>query len=138
MGGDGNTDFVVGAPYHGPGGKIYVFNGTGGSWSWPTTVSASNANYTNQSTISGERFGWSVAWAGEVRQAGENCTIVGAIGNSTPSSSAGAVYLLCVVPVIPEFSNILVPIAAILILYHVHRGGRKKKKRRRLTARLSS
>ncbi|MCD6461972.1 MAG: FG-GAP repeat protein, partial [Thermoplasmata archaeon] len=130
MGGDGNVDFAVGAPYSGTGGKVYIFNGTGGNWNWGNTVSASNANYTNQSAVSNELFGWSVAWAGEVRKAGENCTVVGAIGNATPSTSAGAVYLLCVIPpsVIPEFSTIAVPVAAMIIFFHVTRSGRREKR----------
>ncbi len=125
IGGDGREDFVVGAPYHGTGGKIYVFNGTGGGWSWPATLSASSANYTNQSYNSGELLGWSVSWGGNVTGEG-NTVLAGAPGNDTPVADVGAAYLFCIVSAsyIPTFSSYVVPVAAALIFYHVATGGR--------------
>ncbi|MDG6221367.1 MAG: integrin alpha, partial [Candidatus Thermoplasmatota archaeon] len=100
--GDGNTDIIIGAPYNGTGGAVYVFNGTGGDWAYASSVSASSANYTRQSSVSNELFGWSVDAAYNVKSSAYNATLVGAPGNSTPAADSGAAYVLAVVVPPPE------------------------------------
>ncbi|MFT5233946.1 MAG: hypothetical protein ACI9UK_001218 [Candidatus Krumholzibacteriia bacterium] len=90
--GDGNDDFIVGAPYNdaraGNAGAAYViYGGTGG----PST------NLNDATVLAGEAFedyfGWSVTDAGNFLGGNEDCVAVGAPGSNTHGGSdAGAVY----------------------------------------------
>ena len=101
IGGNSISDIIIGAPRNGTGGAVYVFNGTGGAWSYPDSVSASSANYTKSSSTSNELFGWSVAPAYDVTDDGINGVLVGAPGNSTPDANSGAGYVLQRAVVVP-------------------------------------
>lgn len=76
---DGEAELLVGAPFAGDGGKAYLFSGIDG---------ALMATYAAENT--GDRFGWSVAGAGDVDHDGFPDFIIGAPYND---NSAGRAYV---------------------------------------------
>jgi hypothetical protein len=92
---DGYDDIIVGAPYvdgvDTDTGAAYLLLGSGlGSG----TASISTADATLEGQAWDELAGWSVAGAGDVDADGYDDVLVGAPGESTVGSEAGAAYLL--------------------------------------------
>ena len=87
LNGDGFDDVIVGTPYNvaADAGAAYVFFGGA---SPNTTV---DLTFTGSASL--DRFGYSVAGAGDLNGDGFDDVIVGAWGNDNGGSSAGAAYL---------------------------------------------
>ncbi len=88
-----NTDLIVGAPYAPESdstGRAYIFYGSHGySGNW--NLSKTNANVTLDGESTGDRFGWSVFSAGDVKGNGYGDVVVGAPGYSN-DQGRGYVY----------------------------------------------
>ena len=95
--GDGLGDIIVGAPYDDgvdtDTGAAYVLLGSGMILSGGT-ASISTADATLEGQTWDEHAGWSVAGAGDVDADGYDDVLVGAPGESTIGSEAGAAYLI--------------------------------------------
>jgi len=88
--GDGLDDFAVGAPRTGTGesGAAYVFKG-------PLSASPTTAHATEwTASTAGDRLGQSVAGVGDVDGDGLDDLLVGAYGDDTGGTDAGALFLL--------------------------------------------
>jgi hypothetical protein len=127
---DGNDDIVIGAPYADNGtvadaGAIYVFIG---DLSFNNT--AGNANFTNYGEQSNDHFGWSVD-SGDFTGDGLSNIVVGAPGNDTPAADAGETTVW----EIPEFQDVIIPIASVasivLVLRRMRAGQSRKKRKKR-------
>ncbi|MHC4989354.1 MAG: integrin alpha, partial [Planctomycetota bacterium] len=85
--GDGDADFLVGAPFHDAGGtnagKVYVYSGNSGA-----------RLFARRGANGGDRLGWSGAGAGDVDGDGLDDVIVGAINDDAGGTNAGAALLL--------------------------------------------
>ncbi len=87
---DGYDDIIVGAPgYDNERGRVYIF--FGGPW-FSGELKDEYANITINGSALGERFGWDVAYAGDVNNDGTDDVIVGAPGNN---NDTGAAYIYC-------------------------------------------
>jgi len=73
------NNFVVGAQYADAGGAAYLFDGAPGAGDWLRTIQ-------KPGHVAGDRFGTSVAGLG-------NNVLVGAVGDATSGTKAGAAYL---------------------------------------------
>jgi hypothetical protein len=116
---DGDPDVIVGAPYHTDSGKtrcgaIYIY--CGGSYI------DTSADYDNYGNYTGDHFGWSVSFAGDLNKDGTDEVLVGAPHYDTQSgetpasaSDAGKAYVLCVIIVIPEFNILTLPLVIFTI-----------------------
>ena len=95
--GDGLDDIIVGAPYNDgvdtDTGAAYVLLGSSVATSGGT-ASISTADATLEGQSWDELAGWAVAGAGDVDGDGHDDVLVGAPGESTVGSEAGAAYLL--------------------------------------------
>lgn len=83
---DGVPDVVVGAPFNGSGGTIFVYSGLTGDLLW-----SRNADF------AGDAFGWSVDGIGDITGDGRSEIIVGAPlwdNNGTWDANGGKVYIL--------------------------------------------
>jgi hypothetical protein len=115
---DGDPDVIVGAPFHTDSGKtrcgaIYIY--CGGSYI------DTAADYDNYGNYTGDHFGWSVSFAGDLNKDGTDEVLVGAPHYNTQSgetpasaSDAGKTYVLCVIIVIPEYEVIIMPVILVL------------------------
>jgi hypothetical protein len=81
LNGDIYDDIIVGASCANGNGSVYIFNG---SDSWGSVIPAATANNTLIGEYANDCFGWSVSYAGEVYNDGQDNFIVGA-----PSYDAG-------------------------------------------------
>jgi len=114
----GNDDIIVGAPYYDTDdkGRAYVFYGDG---TIPSL--ASNADHINTGVTSGEHFGWSVSFAGDVNVNGYCDILVGSPDYDDTASEpdlidAGKVYVISLnVVTIPEFTRSFIPLSALMI-----------------------
>jgi hypothetical protein len=119
---DGDPDVIVGAPYHTNGsatecGAMYVF--CGGS------DIDSTADYTNYGENAYDHFGWSVSYAGDINGDNYNDTLVGApYYDEGSNADAGKAYSHYV---IPEFSDIVMPIFVMITIFGIFRRKQKKK-----------
>ncbi|MCK5562170.1 MAG: FG-GAP repeat protein, partial [Thermoplasmata archaeon] len=116
---DGTPDVAIGAPFVDYSsltdcGAVYLFCGAN-----LTNTSASNANETGYGEYSGDHFGWSVVFAGDINGDGFNEILCGAPHYDTQAAEqppsapdAGKAYALY----IPEFASFIVPIGMIMIL----------------------
>jgi hypothetical protein len=80
------------------------------------------ADYDNYGNYSGDHFGWSVSFAGDLNKDGTDEVLVGAPNYNTQSgetpasaSDAGKAYVLCVIIVIPEFNILTLPLVIFTI-----------------------
>lgn len=93
--GDGYDDFMIGAPYNDEGGtsagKAYLFLGKHGNWQMDTATTAANFHFVGES--SGDKFGISVAAAGDVNGDGLKDFLIGASGDDTEAENSGQVLL---------------------------------------------
>lgn len=90
--GDGEDDFIVGAPTRNAGATqngaaFVIFGGNGG----PSTDLSDALMLTGQ--IANDRFGWSVANAGNFLGSANDCVVVGAPYNTEDGMQAGAAYV---------------------------------------------
>ena len=95
-----NNDVIVGAPYHGTGGAVYIFNGTD---SMPSSVSAANADYFYDSLDADSLFGWSVCKAGDLDGDSKQDVLIGAPGFASDGGSnadAGKTWVMSYLMVI--------------------------------------
>lgn len=85
--GDGRDDFIIGAPLNDEAGanagKVYAFDGFDGSLLW-----------TQVGQAAGDRFGYSVGFAGDIDNDGFGDVIVGAPFNDGNGASSGRAYIL--------------------------------------------
>lgn len=86
MNGDTYLDLVVGAPGYGGTGAAFIYYGSGHGF-----TATADLVITGQSV--GDKFGWSVASAGDVNNDGYEDVIIGAIGCSQPETHEGCVYV---------------------------------------------
>jgi hypothetical protein len=124
---DGYADVIVGAPFNDSedgsislAGAAYVFCGSP-TMTNKTVADADNVSYGQRS---GDRFGWSVAMAGNVDGDGYFDVIIGApYFNNGTKIDAGKVYIMSsgTPPVIPEFSSFLIPLILILLIIAISR-----------------
>ncbi len=121
--GDGVPDVAVGAPYYDNGattdaGILYIFNGG----------SSMDATYDFffKGTQATEHLGWSVSLAGNMNNDAYNDVAV-ASPDYDGSIDTGKTTVLCI---IPEFSEIIVPIASVLFIIYFYRirGTRRRKR----------
>jgi hypothetical protein len=128
--GDGYPDIAVGAPYHTNEsatecGALYIFSGG-------FTVNTTAA-YTNYGEYAYDHFGWSVSHAGDIDGNGLMEVICGAphyntTAGETPPSAEDVGKVYCYTGfLIPEFSEILVPIVFMLLIIAIWRRRRIKK-----------
>lgn len=84
---DGRDDLIVGAPLHdangASSGRVSVYSGFDGSLLW-----------TRDGAAAGDRFGWSVADAGDVNNDGYEDVLVGAPFQDSNVADAGRAYVL--------------------------------------------
>ncbi len=117
---DGVPDAIVGAPYYDDGatsdcGSVYIFEG--GS-SMDTT-----ADWNHVGEQAGDHFGWSVSLAGNMNNGNYNMSVVGAPHHDNGANTdAGEAEVL----VIPEFSDMILPTAGMILSFVF--GRRKKRK----------
>ncbi len=121
---DGDPDVIVGAPYHTNGsdtecGAMYVY--CGGS------DIDSTADYTNYGENAYDHFGWSVSYAGDINSDNYNDTLCGApYYDDGANTDAGKAYCHST-NVIPEFSDIVIPIFIMITIFGVFRRKQKRK-----------
>ena len=89
--GDGENDFIVGAPGNDAGGslkgKAYIYYGGSGLGNVP------DLSLILPSVLNQDLFGWAVAGVGDINGDGENDFIIGAPGHDGGGSARGAVYV---------------------------------------------
>jgi hypothetical protein len=133
--GDNDPDVIVGAPYHTDGAKtecgaMYVYCGG--------EILNNTANYTVYGETSGDHFGWSVGFAGDINGDGYNDTLASAPHYNTRASEspasaidAGKAYAHSLtepteIPQIPEFPHFAIPIITLIFLIIFRRKRNKK------------
>jgi hypothetical protein len=114
--GDGTDDVAIGAPYADNGsvancGAVYTFMGN-----LSFNNMAGNANFTNYGEASNDHFGWAVD-SGDFNDDGYSDILVGAPGYDQPAADAGQASIWS----IPEFSDLMIPLAGVAIIYIVIR-----------------
>jgi hypothetical protein len=97
--GDGRDDILITALYNDDGGedagKVYLFlSGTINTYSVPSSVSLSEADYTFTGQAADDQLGEGIAGAGDVDNDGLADILIGAPGNDDGGSNAGKVYLI--------------------------------------------
>jgi hypothetical protein len=123
---DGYADIAIGAPYVDNGasadtGAVYTFIAP---LSWNNT--AANANFTNYGNASNDHFGWSVD-SGDFNKDGYSEVLVGAPGYDKPAQDAGQASVWR----IPEFRDVLVPMAGTVAVVIMIRRPRHKRTRKK-------
>jgi hypothetical protein len=116
---DNKQDVIVGAPYWDNGattdcGQILVFRG--GS-SMDTT-----ADYVHNGTEANEHFGWSVSFVGKMDGGSNSMVLVGSPHRDGSTDVGGAEILY-----IPEYSNFVMPVFGIILVFAIYRRKRKRK-----------
>jgi hypothetical protein len=129
---DGRADIAIGAPYTHNGatadaGAVYTFLGP---LSFNNT--AANANFTNYGNASNDHFGWSVD-SGDFNKDGYSEILVGAPGYDKPAQDAGQASVWR----IPEFKDIVIPLAGmLLVIIILRRRARAPRRIKRLNQKL--
>ncbi len=130
---DGFDDIIIGAPNNGSvsgsiqkTGAIFVFYGNS-TLRNRTSIDADNVSF---GECANDCFGWSIDYIEDINGDGYLDIIVGApFNNNNTFTDSGKIYVVSdgMDPIIPEFSNILLPILIILILLIIaHRPKRQK------------
>ncbi len=111
LNGDGIADLVVGAPYHAGGatasGAVYVFTGSSST----PPASASNADQTANGENANDHYGWSVSAFRPSTTAGTFLLVGAPNYGPNPNTNEGKAYVVA----IPEFGDVLLPIATIVV-----------------------
>lgn len=93
--GDGALDLVIGAPdaddSYTNGGAVYVF---GGSSSWPSTLSSSDADFSFEGSANGDYLGSGLASGADLDGDGNDDLAIGAEGQDGGGTTSGAVYFI--------------------------------------------
>jgi hypothetical protein len=87
----------------------------------------STADYTNYGESAYDHFGWSVSYSGDINGDNYNDTLVGApYYDDGSNTDAGKAYCHST-NVIPEFSDIVIPIFIMITIFGIFRRKREKK-----------
>ena len=127
---DGYDDMIIGAPYNDSmignkldAGAIYVVYGNASM----TSKSAGEADNVSYGEVDGDHLGWAVSQAGNIDGTGSDNVIVSAPHfDDGAKLEVGKVYILTIGTVIPEFTNVMIPIIMILICIAIFKTRPKK------------